>query len=201
MMDAALGIREHSGWGMLVVVVEQAAGLEVILRRKVALLADGLPREPFHAAARMSLDDAQRLVDAAYESARDCAAAALAEAREELTARDIAVRALGCGVGATPVRAPFAKVMTSHALLHASEGEMYRDAVAEAASAVGLAVARAPWKEMWAQAGAELGIAPDALRDRIAALRAVIGPPWGSDEKEACVAGWLALSRSATATR
>ncbi|MEX1103974.1 MAG: hypothetical protein WED87_06975, partial [Dehalococcoidia bacterium] len=92
----------------------------------------------------------------------------------------------------SPVRVPLERVLKAHPLLHASEGDLFRDAVAEAAEGLGLAVSRSPWKELWAQAGAELG-GLDA-RELVARMGAGLGPPWASDQKEACAAAVLALA-------
>lgn len=143
----------------------------------------------------MPLEEALSLVNAAEESARACARGALEAARAELGAAGHEVVAVGARIGMSPITAPFEKVMVSHALLHGSEGDMYRDAVADAAKRLGFAVSRAPWREVWSELGAEVGIAPDALREQVAGMRAVAGAPWTSDEKEACAAAWLALVR------
>ena len=198
-MRVAIGIREHSGWGVLIAVSTGDAAPVLAIRRRIILLSNGLPGQPFHAAAGMQLDEARTLVRAAAESARDCARAAIEDVQAELRVAGHDVAACGVGIGMNPITAPFERVMASHALLHASEGDMYRDAVADAADDLGLPVSRAPWREVWSQLGVELGVTPDGLRERVTDMRAAVGAPWGSDQKEACAAAWLALLREGRA--
>ncbi len=187
---AAIGIREHSGWAALVAIAGDPAPA-VIDRRRISLLALGMPGEAYHAAVGMPLEVARSRVREAFESARECARREIGTAVAALHQQGYEVTAIGCGVSPSPVRVPLERVLKAHPLLHASEGDLFRDAVAEAAGGLGLAVARVPWKELWAQAGAELdGI---DVRDAVTQLGAALGPPWASDQKEACAAAWLAL--------
>ena len=187
---AALGVREHSGWAIVVAVAGEVGTGSVIERRRISLLAPGMPTEPYHAAVGVPLDVAPSLLRDSYESARDCARKELVRVIGDLRDRGYDVTALGCGVSAAPVRVPIERLLKSHPLLHGAEGDLFRDAVADAAEALGLAQVRTPWKEVWGQLAAALG--SDA-RETVTQLGAGLGPPWASDEKEACAAAWLAL--------
>jgi hypothetical protein len=76
------------------------------------------------------------------------------------------------------------RILSSHPLLHAAEGQLSRDAVAAAAEMEGLRVAH---------------IAPEqaadvAITTAIATSGRTAGPPWAADQRHAAAAAWLALS-------
>jgi hypothetical protein len=57
MKRAALGVRMHSGWGVLVAVCGDAHSLEVIERRRIATTDQAMPgaKQPYHYAASLGL--------------------------------------------------------------------------------------------------------------------------------------------------
>ena len=71
----------------------------------------------------------------------------------------------------------------------ASTGEVLARVTAE-----GLPVRRFLRSELYSIAGSELGVGAEAVRARVTALGASLGPPWTSDEKEATAAAWLVLA-------
>jgi hypothetical protein len=189
----ALGIRDHSGWAALVALSGGIDAPAVIDRRRLWLLEPGMPTEPYHAVAGIPADVARPRLRESYESALRCARNELAGVVADLGTRGYEVLAMGGGVSGSPVKVPLERVLRAHPLLHASEGELFRDVLAEAAESLGLAVRRVPWKEVWAQLEGELG--PVDGRARVNALGAALGPPWAADQKEACAAAWLALAQ------
>jgi hypothetical protein len=104
----------------------------------------------------------------------------------------------GVGLAAKTSQLPesLEKILASHALLHAAEGDLYREALAEAAAACGLPVAGFPPKELYGDAAVQLGIDEGAVRDLIARTGKAIGSPWRADHKEATLAAVLALGAS-----
>ncbi len=189
---AAIGVRDHSGWAALVVVGGELGTPRVVDRRRISLLAPGMPFEPYHTVVGMPVEAARARLRESFESARECARRELSTVAAELRSSGYEATAVGCGVSASPVRVPLERVLKAHPLLHASTGDLYRDAVAEAVEGMGLAVSRVPWKELWTQVGAELGGID--VREAVAQLGASLGPPWASDQKEACAAALLALT-------
>jgi hypothetical protein len=187
---AAIGIRDHSGWAAAIVLAGDIASPVVLERRRLWLMEPGMPTEPYHAVAALPVELASARLRESYESALRCARDEIRLAVADLKAAGHEVVAMGGGVSASPVRVPLERILKAHPLLHASEGELFRDVLAEAAESLGLNVRRFPWKEIWPQLEAEIGI--DA-RDRVQALGANLGPPWAADQKEAAAAAWLAL--------
>src|SRR5437879_9404520 len=59
---AALGFRAHSGWAALVVVAAPSRSPAVIVRRRIELVDLGIPRQPYHAAQKLDLKEAEEVV-------------------------------------------------------------------------------------------------------------------------------------------
>src|SRR2546426_8134359 len=67
---AALGFRAHSGWAALVVVAAPSRSPAVIDRRRIELVDPGIPKQPYHAAQKLDLKEAEELVRRCTETAR-----------------------------------------------------------------------------------------------------------------------------------
>ncbi|HEY6147567.1 MAG TPA: hypothetical protein VIZ69_07705 [Thermoanaerobaculia bacterium] len=196
-VSSALGLESHSGWAVLVALAGPVGTPALILRERVELAdpKDGGAKQPFHAAERMAFPKAKAFLAAA-------AADAQRRARRELGRVLAGVEKAGwkparCAVLLSSGRAlpALESVLASHALIHAAEGDHFRDALAEAAEFRGLEVVRIPRKELPATAGKALGISPESLGARVAALGKTAGPPWGHDQKLAALAAWACLGR------
>ena len=77
-----------------------------------------------------------------------------------------------------------ARIMAAHPLMHMSEGQLYRDAIIEAAVALDVPVVCVPAKQLIDNADA----------DWLAATGRSLGPPWRKDEKQAALAALAALA-------
>jgi hypothetical protein len=86
------------------------------------------------------------------------------------------------------------RILASHSLLHAAEGDLYLSALLDAADDRGLPSILAPPKGTVAAVAPELGTTADALASCLARLRADLGAPWTADHKAATAAALLALS-------
>ncbi|MFI0450700.1 hypothetical protein [Actinomadura sp. 6N118] len=190
MARAAIGFRDHSGWAVLVAVGGEAGSPQVLLRERVELLDDPeLPAQVYHAAASRDLDEAAGLIATVERSARAAARTVVAAAVAQLKEYDVAAVALGLDRAELPE--DLAKVLRNHTSLHVGEGELYREALADAAEACGLRAVRYDFRSLAETATPVLGA---DVRDRIAAWRREIGPPWARDHKDAALAAWLALA-------
>jgi hypothetical protein len=189
--DVGIGFREHSGWAAAVTVSGRPAVLD---RRRMLLCDPGLPRQPYHAAVGLDLDRARDLVVDVERSAAATAGHELACLVGELNAAGHRIRGVAVAVGTAKVPEELATVLGSHALLHAAEGELYREALADAVEAAGLPVVRFVAREVLADAAAALR---RPIADMLAELGAGLGPPWAKDQKEAAAAALLALHTAA----
>lgn len=188
-MTAAIGFSDHSGWAVLAV-VERApgGGFELRFRRRIQTCPPSLPRQAYHAVGEQG---------APRETIRDVKVAALglsATAIQEAK-RDAGVLvAAAVAMGRMQVPDDLDRVLASHSLLHAAEGEMYRDALSAAAADCGLRVVRFLNKEVRSEAAAALGWTLAQLEAWLAATGKVVGSPWTKDEKDASAAALLALA-------
>ena len=122
-------------------------------------------------------------------------------ARQELkslanAARANGVEIIGCGLTTASGRPlpDLKSILASHSLIHAAEGEFYRDALARACEHAGIKVSRVKEREVADWTAARLGMMDTALKARIANWGKVMGPPWTADEKIATMAAWLELA-------
>lgn len=200
--DAALGLRVHSGWAALIALSGPLATPAVLARRRIELVDRDSPggNQPFHAARGLPLEAAQELVGRALDGATRMARGALAAAAGEL--RRQGAGRIACGILQSSARPlpSLAAVLASHALVHTAEGELFRDALANAAAAEGvgarraLRVLRIKERELLDRCTARLGVPPGDLERHLAGLGRTLGPPWRQDEKLATLAAWLALA-------
>lgn len=195
--STALGFRAHSGWAALIVVTgtpHSTAVPSVIGRRRIELVASGVPTQPYHAAAELDLKEAEKLVRRCSDQAARLAETALRAVIDDLGGRGH--RVAGCGIvlaSGRPLPALEA-TLASHALIHTAEGELLRDALARAGEACGLRVTGVRERELYTRGAAELGLPVDHLRRHVADLGRPLGPPWRQDQKEATLVAWLALA-------
>jgi hypothetical protein len=200
-VPAAIGWRVHSGWASQIALAGPLRAPAVLERRRVELVDPAGPgaAQPYHAARLLPLDEAERWISRCRESTLRLARQALQATGHDL--RRQGYRAVACGLldsSARPLPA-FAAVLASHALVHTAEGELFRDALAAAARADGLPVARLRERDLAGRCAAMPGITPEHIRRHLAELGTILGPPWRQDEKLATLAAWLALASTPAA--
>jgi hypothetical protein len=199
----SFGLKAHSGWAALVALAEAGARLELIERRRLALMdADaGWQKHPYHAAEELAAEEAEELVRRATASAHAHAERALGAALAERRARGDEV--VGCGVllGAGMPDLSVAQIVAVHARMHQAEGELFRSALVRGAERAGLAVTGIREKELEAHAGRAIDLAPAERSARLAEAGKRAGPPWARDQKEAALAAWIALRAAGPAAR
>ncbi|HEX2713786.1 MAG TPA: hypothetical protein VHM88_16435, partial [Candidatus Acidoferrales bacterium] len=117
-IPAALGFRAHSGWAALVVVAGPRRSPAVVDRRRIELIAPGIPKQPYHAAEKLGLEEAEKLVGQCAKVAGRLAQQAMGAAIQNL--RDNGHAPVGCGIllAAGRPAATFAATLASHALIH-----------------------------------------------------------------------------------
>lgn len=191
---AALGFRAHTGWAVVVGLAGPAGSPSVVCRRRLDLAPGRLRPDLYHAARALDLDQAAGLVRAGTEAAAAAAERAVRDVVSELAAAG--ARAPVSAVLTGTVRMPTAlqAILASHALLHAAEGALFREALMAASEASGMRVSAIPEREVRRLAGTALELAPEVLDERLGAMGRAAGPPWRQDEKLAALAAWTALA-------
>lgn len=193
--EAALGFRSHSGWAVLVAVAGSTQEPAVILRRRITL-SRRTPRQPFHAAEGRPHAAAAALVRRATDEARGLAARAVEEAVAELRTQGHEAVAGAVLLAAGRPLPELRAILASHALIHAAEGELFRDVLRQASEGCGLRVMGVRERDLEAEARQSLGRSGPDLQRRLAEWGRVMGSPWTQDEKRAALAAWLALDDS-----
>jgi hypothetical protein len=198
-MKAAFGFKAHSGWAALIVLGVTGAEVTVLDRRRIDLVEEAWAKQPYHAAEGLASNEARKTVKLGIDSARRIA---LREMRAAIKrARDEGHEVVGCAllVGAPMPEWTVDEILAVHFRMHKAEGVLFRDVLARAAVACGLALVEIPEKSLLASALAALGVPAANLSRRIAALGKSVGPPWGKDQKDAAIAAMMTLEQKGRA--
>jgi hypothetical protein len=198
-MHVGLGFRPHSGWSTVVAVTRDGGRLRVVDRCQLDLVGPDLPGQVYHAATGLSLADAAELVRKTERAARAGALAGIDDVLRRLRGLGHAAATAGIPVGAMAIPDSLAMILSKHTLMHAAEGDLYAQALADAADRRALAVSLMPNRDLAALGARELGVADSALRGWLTVLGRDLGPPWRRDEKDATLAAVLGLGQAARA--
>jgi hypothetical protein len=95
----------------------------------------------------------------------------------------------------------FEKILAAHALIHAAEGEFFRQAFRDAAEALKIPVTGIRERELESQAEVVFGSAAPGLQKEIAGLSRLLGPPWTADQKLAALAAAVLLAQTQRSTK
>jgi len=195
-LTAALGFRAHSGWAVAVAV---AGSLRkpVVLERCRIEIADATvagSRQPYHAAERLDIQQAETLIRRCRDSSTLLATSAVSAMAARITRQGH--RVVGTGVLFASGRAlpDLAATLRSHALIHTAEGEFFREALVRASEHCLLNVTRVKEREAWVRGAALFRLDAADLQQQIGELGRSLGPPWRQDEKLASLAAWIALA-------
>ena len=188
MQDKAIGLgwRVHSWRALVVAVRGPATSPEIVHREEVTLVDDESTREPYHATWAVPIDEAPALIGSVEK-----AAAAAAKAIKGFVSSLGPVGAVGVVGGNRKVPSELTGRLASHAMLHASERDLYEQAIIRGATIAGLPVTTIPATgRLFADASDALGV---KLEPALASLGKSVGRPWQKDHKEATVAALVAL--------
>jgi hypothetical protein len=187
----ALGVRSHSGWAAYVLLGGRASLPTLLARGRMELCDPSISgaKQPFHTAEPMAFPDGERFIG-------ECARATAAFAERALMGfvRQHGAISACCVLTASGRPLPDLKsILASHALIHAAEGEFYRDAIVHAAEKSGISVERLRERDMVA-ASERLPGTETERKVRLEEFGRQVGPPWRQDEKLSALAGWMALA-------
>jgi len=196
--QAALGLRAHSGWAVLVAVRGPIDRPIVIHRRRIELADRGVSgsAQPYHAARSMELGEAEALLNRCADTAKAMAREAVQEVVEELIEQGFGVAGSSVLFSSGRSTTELAAILASHPLMHTSEGNFFREALRSGCKACGLAVSAVPERELLSRCAVAFGMSPDEVERQAAAIGKSVGPPWRQDEKLSAMAGWLELGHS-----
>jgi hypothetical protein len=195
MKRAALGIRMHSGWGVLVAVSGDAISLEVLDRRRIVTIDPQIigSSQPYHHAANLGLPESERyLANCAVISER-LAFTAMGELVRELDAQGCRIVGSAVLLASGRPLPSLAKVLASHPLIHTAEGEFFRNTVSKACERLKIPVTAIRERDLEQHARTTLGNAASRVQRKISTLGVSIGPPWTKDHKTAALAAAMIL--------
>jgi hypothetical protein len=192
---AAIGFSPHSGWAALVVLGGSAAAPDLLARSRVQLIdaQDPESKQPYHAVESLCVEEATGRLDGymavATRLARDCIRAQ----SEEVQARGFVIRSVGIIDSSSRKQVSLPSILASHALIHAADGDHFRNALFVAAEQCRLPVSRIPAKELEAHATQCLHGPVSRILETVNKLGLGKGPPWGADQKKAALLAWTLL--------
>lgn len=192
---ASLGLRVKTARAVAVVLVGDTSSPEVLVRRELSLWDPGVSasRQPFHAGLGLPPVEAKPIIERASQAVHRASRRALGGLVRELASRDI--RCLGAGLVRGSDTDP-STIGNPHMHAHAAEGQLFYQALQEAALGARLPTRSLLEKRAVRDVARALGRPESALARAIAELGRQVGPPWRADEKSACAAALLVLSGS-----
>ena len=202
MKRAALGVRVHSGWAALIALTVTKGAPVVLIRERVHLVENFTYkfRQPYHTAEKLPLEEARAFVARMRSEARRLAHRATRELKTELRDEGYSLTGFGLLLSSGRPLPAFAKILAAHSLIHAADGELFRESLLHAAARTGLKPVAIRERELADSASRVLHRKPADLTQRISDLGRPLGPPWSQDEKLASLVAWLAASSSSLAS-
>jgi hypothetical protein len=195
MKRAAIGVRMHSGWGALVAVSNNAGTVEVIERQRIAITTPGTRggNQPYHFAKNLEIPEAEKFLGNYFVVSRHIALAAVRDLVEKLHGQ---YRVVGSAVLLASGRPlpPLSKILASHALIHAAEGEFFREAFSKACESLDLPVTGFRERDLDEYVETTFGKRATRLWQQISTLGRSLGPPWTQDQKMAALAALIVLA-------
>ena len=190
----ALGMKSHIGWAAVVALAGPVASVEVVAKRRIQMATTFEVGAVYHKSQELSVAEAEALIRASEAMFERTAREALVDLAAELRAAGCEPVASALASGSGRTLPPLASILKSHALVHAAEGELYRQVLLRASEACHISALSIPAKEIEARAAGALGVAPAQLPARLAALGKASGRPWARDQKESALVAWIALA-------
>lgn len=193
MKNTAIGVRMHSGWGVVVCISGSSSAPEIVDRRRIVIIEPAMAgsKQPFHFVQSLGLEEAERHIQKCAAVSQRLAVKAISEVLDAATARNY--RMVGCAMLLASGRAlpSLSKILASHALVHTAEGEFFRKAVREACEQCCVPVVGIRERELDDRVDLTFGKTAARLRQHISNLGKTVGSPWTRDEKTAALAGLI----------
>jgi len=195
MKQAALGFRSHSGWTALVAVSLDQGSPRVLLRQRPHLVKTFTFefRQPYHTAEKRPLAEARTFILDVQAEARRLAYESIHLVQTDLQKRGYELGHCGLLLASGRPLPELAQILASHALIHAADGELFREALLHASERCGCAMYSARESKLLEVASHALDQQPGELACRLADIGRPLGPPWSQDEKFAALVAWLSL--------
>lgn len=189
--SAAVGFTVKSGWACAVFLAGPAAHPHVLDSRRVELSDPSNPdaRQPYHdgfGTARANGPELTRLLDGVKRFGRQSVLDVIREYTD--TGRHLSGAGIVVGSLIDPER-----LGNSHIRIHALEGQLFREVVADAAARSSLKYAVWRERDLLSIAVKTLERPERDVRQVLAAVGRTVGGSWRAEHKAATLAAWLLL--------
>ena len=187
----------HSGWGVLVAISGDADSAEIMDRRRIVVTDPKVPgaNQPYHYAENVGLPEAENYLANCAAVSERLAVAALSEVVRELARREGRIVGAAILLASGRPLPSLSKILASHALIHAAEGEFFRQAVRKACECLKISATAVAERQLDERAKAAFGSATSRVQRRVSTLGSSIGPPWTKDHKAAAIAALTTLGQ------
>ena len=195
MKHAALGLRAHSGWTALVAISLEEDFPLVILRERPHLVKTFTYqfRQPYHTAEKRPPPEARGFISQVRAEARRLSYRVIHSVQTNLHKQGYELKCCGLLLTSGKPLPGLAQILASHALIHAADGELFREALLHASKRCGVESFTAKESELLERAVNALHLQPGDLRRHLTNLGNPLGPPWSQDEKFSALVAWLSL--------
>jgi hypothetical protein len=192
----AIGLRIKSGFAIAALVDKSGDALVLEAVRTVPLAAEDFPqsRFPYHPTIDLPERQGAALSERAAKEVRQTAALEMRKVLEEWTGIERAGIVVGSVIDPDSLGNP-------HVRVHALEGKLFREVVAEALAERGIDCGVLVERDAYAKAAADISSTEQRLRTEIAALGQGRIKPWRSEEKLAALAARWQLQAAKAARR
>ena len=139
MKQVALGFRAHSGWTALVAIALEEGSPRVLLRERPHLVKAFTYefRQPYHTAKKGSSAEAHDFVSSVRTEARGLAWEAINSVQSRFRHQGYEVKRCGLLLASGKPLPDLSHILTSHALIHTADGELFREALLHAGKRCG----------------------------------------------------------------
>jgi len=195
MQRASIGVRTHSGWAALVAVSIRNDAVEVLARRRIALILPNAAgaKQPYHHSENLPLTDAEKFLRECAATSERLAARSLRGLLDELRDRQYSIAACALLLAAGRELPSLEKILASHALIHAAEGEFFRHAIANGCKRLDVSVIGMRERDLAEHLVRACGSNASRIEQQISTLGKSLGPPWTQDQKAAAAAAFAVL--------
>lgn len=195
MKHAAVGFRAHSGWTALVAISVEDGSPLVLLRQRPHLVKTFTYefRQPYHSAEKRPPAEAHSIIALVRTDARHLAYQAIQSVQTSLQEQDYELKRCGLLLASGRPLPALPQILSSHALIHTADGELFREALIHASLRCGFEMFTAKERRLLENASHALHLEPDELVRRLTSLGSPLGSPWTQDEKFASLVAWLSL--------
>jgi hypothetical protein len=195
MKHAAVGFRAHSGWTALVAISLEEGSPLVLLRQRPHLVKTFTYefRQPYHSAEKRPPAEGGSFILSVRAEARRLAYQAIHSVQTRLQKQDYELKHCGLLLASGRPLPALPQILASHALIHAADGELFREALLHASLRCGCEMFTVKESELLERASYALHLQPDELVRCLTNLGSALGSPWSHDEKFAALVAWLSL--------